>query len=157
MQEGALQVIDLWQEMFAQDNVADVAKAVKALIATRSEGYPPTIGEVRAHIVKVTQPQGLTPEEAWAKVYKAICRSSYYAREEFAKLPIECQRVVGSPEQLKAWANVDAQTTETVIASNFMKSYRARATQTEFEAKLPADLKQLIGNIGNMPQLESGE
>ena len=52
---------------------------------------------------------------------------------------------VGTPEQLKAWARMDANTVQSVIGSNFQRSYQEWAKQeAEFQA-LPGDIKQMIG------------
>ena len=39
-----VKAVALWAEMFAEDDVAIVAAAVKALIATDDKGFPPTSG-----------------------------------------------------------------------------------------------------------------
>ena len=58
-------VVALWTEMFADVDAAIVAAAIKALIATDDKGFPPHIGAVMAKVRQITQPAGMTAQEAW--------------------------------------------------------------------------------------------
>lgn len=139
--------VALWAEMFAEDDVAIVAAAVKALIATDDKGFPPHIGAVKAKVRQITQPSGMTPQEAWNLVAKAIRNSAYESREEYDKLPREVQRLVGSPNQLRDWALMDSDTVHSVVASNFQRSFAARQkADNDFKA-LPRDVQAMIGTV----------
>lgn len=139
--------VSLWAEMFAEDDVAIVAAAVKALIATDDKGFPPHIGAVKAKVRQITQPSGMTPQEAWNLVAKAIRNSAYESREEYGKLPKEIQRLVGSPNQLRDWATMDSETVHSVVASNFQRSFAARQkADNDFKA-LPRDVQAMIGTV----------
>lgn len=139
--------VALWAEMFAEDDVAVVAAAVKALIATDDKGFPPHIGAVKAKVRQITQPSGMTPQEAWNLVAKAIRNSAYDSREEYDKLPREIQRLVGSPNQLRDWSLMDSDTVHSVVASNFQRSFTARQkADNDFKA-LPRDVQAMIGTV----------
>lgn len=60
--QEALDTISLWTDMFAEDDAAIVAAAVKALIATDSKGYPPHIGAVKAKIRQLTERPKMAPQ-----------------------------------------------------------------------------------------------
>lgn len=140
-------VVALWAEMFAEDDVAIVAAAVKDLIATDDKGFPPHIGAVKAKVRQITQPSGMTPQEAWNLVAKAIRNSAYESREEYGKLPKEIQRLVGSPNQLRDWATMNSETVHSVVASNFQRSFAARQkADNDFKA-LPRDVQAMIGTV----------
>lgn len=139
--------VSLWAEMFAEDDVAIVAAAVKALIATDDKGFPPHIGAVKAKVRQITQPSGMTPQEAWNLVAKAIRNSAYESREEYDKLPKDIQRLVGSPNQLRDWALMDSDTVHSVVASNFQRSFSTRQkADNDFKA-LPRDVQAMIGTV----------
>lgn len=139
--------VALWAEMFAEDDVAVVAAAVKALIATDDKGFPPHIGAVKAKVRQITQPSGMTPQEAWNLVAKAIRNSAYDSREEYDKLPKDIQRLVGSPNQLRDWALMDSDTVHSVVASNFQRSFSTRQkADNDFKA-LPRDVQAMIGTV----------
>lgn len=149
--------VNLWAEMFFDDPYPVVAAAVKALIASDSKGFPPVIGQVKDRIMKITSPAEMTEVEAWGMVQKALRNSVYGAAEEFDKLPSVLQKLVGSPAQLREWAMMDAETVQSVVASNFQRSYRARAAQVrEFEA-LPGDVKAFVTRLVGGMTMEKKE
>ena len=151
-------VIDLWTEMFKDEPVELVALAVKAHIATDKKGFPPHIGAIKDAIVKIQQPDEMTELEAWGLVQKALRNGYYGAQEEFDKLPPVVQRLVGSPNQLREWALMDTETISSVVASNFQRSYKARAAHEREFLALPSEVKQTMTQIAagmKMPALPS--
>lgn len=145
--KDAESMISLWAVMFADDPYATVNAAVGALIATRTAGYTPTIGEIKEQIQRLTAPTELSEQEAWAMVAKACQNGLYGYKKEFAKLPPEVQRALGAPEQLRDWAAVDLDEFNTVIASNFMRSYRTHLKREKENAILPQSIRNLIGGM----------
>ena len=145
----------LWLRQFASESYAEVDAAVNALIATRTAGYTPTIGEVKEQIQRIRKNNDLDELAAWALVSKACCNGIYGYREEFAKLPPDVQRAVGTPEQLKEWAQMDVETVQSVVASNFQRSYRTTVARRKDFEKLPASVQDVVEQIsGNMKMLE---
>ena len=140
-------VVDLWHEMFKDQPVQIVGMAVKALIATDTKGFPPHIGAVKDAIRKLTQPQEMTEIEAWNIVRNAIRSYSWDAKEQFDKLPPVLQQLVGSPRQLVEWGQMDAETVSSVVASNFQRSYKARAANEREFLALPTDVKEAMQQI----------
>ena len=152
--------IRLWAEMFADEPGEVVAVAVKALIKSRVSTFPPGIGEITEKIQQITQPEQMTEQEAWNLVLKAVCNSNYNSGEEFRKLPPVVQRLVGSPSQLQQWAAMDSETVNSVVASNFQRSYKVRAKNERDYLALPSSVKRFMEGIAEgmrMPQLPSGE
>lgn len=147
--------VKLWAEMFAEDDVAIVAAAVKALIAGDEKGFPPHIGAVKARIRQITGPQELTDGEAWALVAKAIRNSSYDSGAEFDRLPESVRRIVGSPSQLRDWATMDSNAVHSVVASNFRSAYRRLQDQRQLYAALPADVRALARRIAEERSMET--
>lgn len=135
--------VDLWATMFADDPAYIVTEAVKSLMCTLK--YPPTIADVKEKIAMITQPLAMTEMEAWDMVRRAI--SYYHANEAFANLPPILQKIVGSPNQLREWALMNVETVNSVIQSNFMRSYKAKVAQEKEYAMLPESTRQLIQSI----------
>lgn len=151
-------VVALWTEMFKDDDAQVVALAVKAHIANDKKGFPPHIGAIKEAIVKITAPEEMTEAEAWALVVKAIRNGNYGSEKEFEALPPVLQRLVGSPHQLKEWAAMDADVVSSVVASNFQRSYKARAAHEREQLSLPGDVRAAMIQIADgmkMPELES--
>lgn len=155
--EELSQIVSLWAEMFADEPYNLVAMAVKALIKTRESTFPPGIGEINARIMQLTQPEELSEMEAWALVSQAVRNSAYNSQREFDRLPEVVQRVIGSPAQLREWSQMDSDTVNSVISSNFQRSYRARAKNEREYIALPSSVKaymeQLAGGM-DIKQLE---
>ena len=152
--------IRLWAEMFADEPGELVAMAVKALIKTKASTFPPGIGEITEKIQQLTQPNEMTEMEAWGIVLKAVGNSSYNSGEEFKKLPPVLQKLVGSPSQLREWAAMDSETLNSVVASNFQRSYKIRAKSERDYLALPSSVKTYVAAITGgmrMPELPSGE
>lgn len=145
--QEALDTVNLWNSMFADDPPELVGAAVKSIIATDEKGFPPTIGQVKGQMRRLQRPERDTALEAWGAVRRAISNSGYQATEEFARLPALVQRVVRAPEQLKVWAAMSEETVNSVIASNFQKSFRAKAEEAERFDALPGDVKALVSRM----------
>lgn len=150
-------VVALWTEMFKDDDAQVVALAVKAHIANDKKGFPPHIGAIKEAIVKITAPEEMTEAEAWSLVRNALRVHPWDAAAEFEKLPLVLQRLVGKPNQLREWAVIDTKTLESVVASNFQRSYRARAAHERELLSLPGDVRAAMIQIADgmkMPELE---
>lgn len=146
------QIINLWSTMFSDDPAQIVTEAVKALICTHK--FPPTIADVKEKIQLLTQPEQLTEMEAWRMVRSAI--SYYRAQENFESLPPVIQKVLGGASQLRDWATMEAETVDSVIQSNFMRSYKAKTAQEAERAMLPESTRQLISGISQKLSLGGG-
>ena len=150
-------MITLWQTQFEAEPYPVISAAVNALISTRTVGYSPTVGEVREKLEMYRAFDDLTEHEAWALVSKACANGLYGYREEFEKLPPEVQRAVGAPEQLKAWAAMDSETVESVVASNFMRGYRVRQAREKELAVLPGNVREMLTGIADKMKMIPGK
>ena len=146
--------INLWAMMFQTDSPKIVTEAVKAMIITLK--YPPTIADVKEKIRLITTPDQMTEFEAWGIVYNAISQSSYRAQEEFEKLPQNIKRLIGSPNQLKEWALMESETVNSVIQSNFMRSFKTALKNESDRAMLPESTKQLISGLAERMAITDG-
>lgn len=146
--QEAESTIALWESMFDEEPYELVGAAVKAFISGDGKGFPPAIGQIKERIRLITTPEEMTEQEAWSLVSKALRNSTYGSEEEFAKLPPEIQAVVHDPGQLRQWAMSPAEDVETVIASNFMRSFRAKQKVSKEYMALPTSVKQLMISAG---------
>jgi hypothetical protein len=111
---------------------------------------------MKAMLVKINQPEEMTEQEAWQCVAVALRNSAYNSSAEFEKLPPVVQRLVGSPNQLREWSQMDSDTVNSVVASNFQRSYRARAKSERDFLALPSSVKSYMAAIADgmkMPEL----
>lgn len=141
--------LTLWAALFADDDPKIVGLAVKALIVGDTKGFPPVIGQVKEYMRRITRPSEMTEAEAWALLAKAVRNSGYNSVKEFDNLPVLIQRLVGSPTQLKEWAMVDTDELQTVVQSNFMRSYRARSQSEREYLALPQEVRELMSGLAS--------
>lgn len=157
--DDANSVINLWCSMFDDEDINYIAIAVKAFITTDVKGFPPTIGQLKNIIYKLKNPEEMTEQEAWNHVLNALKNSCYNADSEYKKLPEVIQRILGSSATLKEWAMIDRDTLCTVTASNFMRSYKARAKNERDYLSLPQSVRDVAQKLGanmNMDRLLEG-
>lgn len=133
-----------WADMLVEYTYEQVNTALRCYITSDKSGFAPSIGQIVDKIKTVSEPQQLNELEAWGLVDKAIRNSGYHAEEEFAKLPPLVQKAVGSPSQLRNWGMTDIDSIETVVQSNFMRTYRAVAKREDEVSRMPSQIRQLI-------------
>ena len=142
--------IIIWQKIFAGDAYAEVEAAFYGFVSTDEKGFPPAPGAIRVLLGRLQQPEGeMTETEAWSLVQKATRNSLYNSDKEFAALPEEIQRCVGSAATLREWAIMDSETFNTVVASNFMRGFKARAGHVREMQKLPPTVREVFGLLGD--------
>ena len=145
----------VWTQMLKDYDAELVKSAVIALISTAK--FPPAISEVIEKIQYITQPKEMTEIEAWALVSKALKNSTYGSQSEYERLPELLQKILGSPSTLKEWAMCDVEDVQTVIQSNFMRSYKAKVKGAKEYLALPNEIKALVSGIAERMALTSGE
>ena len=148
--------INLWFMQFRDDDYKEVLAAVMAHIATDTNRFMPPVGVIKAKLTEIRMGDELTELEAWGLVQKALRNGYYGAQEEFDKLPPVVQRLVGSPNHLREWAQMDSEVVSSVVASNFQRSYKVRAKKEQEFLALPSAVRETMGKIAagmKMPEL----
>ena len=143
------ETVDVWKMMLEDYSYQEISIALKAYITTDINGFAPSVGQLIAKIQKVSQPQELNEMAAWGLVSKALRNGTYGAAEEFEKLPPLVQKAVGMPDNLRNWAQSDYESIETVIQSNFIKTYRAVVSRSDEINRMPNEIKALIDKINS--------
>lgn len=138
------ETVDVWQMMLDEYSYNQVSIALKAYVTSDTSGFAPSVGEIVAKIQLVSQPQELDGMAAWGLVSKALRNGTYGAVEEFNKLPPLVRQAVGMPDNLKNWATSDYQTIETVIQSNFLRTYETVVKRANEINRMPDNIKSLI-------------
>lgn len=136
--------LNAWHIMLAEYPEELVLQALRACIATNTSGFAPDVGQIMSKIQTISQPQKLDGMAAWGLVSKALRNGTYGAVEEFNKLPPLVKQAVGMPDNLKNWATSDYQTIETVIQSNFLRTYETVVKRANEINRMPDNIKSLI-------------
>ena len=130
-----------WADAFEDMPVEAVMAAAKAYVATSTEGFAPTPGQIRDIIFRAMEKQnteGLPSEdEAVMLVKSATANGNYGSEQEFKRLPPVIQDIVGWPGTLRTWAMLDRDEFETVVLSQFRRQYRDALKSGKTERKTP--------------------
>lgn len=145
--QEALDIVDLWSNMFEEDDVLLVIAAVKAFIATDDKGYPPVIGVIKKKMRELSQPRTMSEMEAWQLVKKAASNSAYHAKEEFDKLPPTIQKIIGDYQTLKDWGLMDTEKFDTVLQSSFIKFFKINSEKEKEYMALPLSVRNFQKEI----------
>ena len=139
--------VDLWVRAFADEPYSLVSAAVMSHMIADTNRFMPPVGVIKAKIAEMLKPDEMTEQEAWSLVAKALRNSTYGAEEEYAKLPPVVQRAVGGASQLRDWALMDIETVQSVVASNFQRSYRVTSQRERDWEKLPGGLRSYVEEL----------
>lgn len=131
--------VDKWYELLCDLDPGTLKMAIDKHMMTSE--FPPTIASLRKLCVVNT---GLNEQEACALLRKALRNGIYGAEEEYSKLPVEVQKAVGSPENIREWCQLPGDEIETVIMSQFLRSYRVVQKRVEENLCLPERMRTLI-------------
>ena len=136
--------VNAWHEVLEDLDYNQIAMALKIYARTNTSGFAPTPGQL---IECISIDRHHSPEEAWAMVSKALTNGIYGWREEYDKLPPMVQRAVGRAENLRGWAQMDADAVQSVIHSHFLRAYNAQSDKETKMRKLPENVRGLIEGV----------
>lgn len=140
-------VVDSWSWALKDYPVSAVMGALEIYIKTSNTGFAPSVSQLITAMHSPKKHEQLSEGEAWMMVKKAIGDSFYHGKEHFDNLPPLVQRAVGSPSMLAQWGSCDSDEVNTVIMSNFQRSYRALLTKQEYSDKVPPQLADVVKGV----------
>jgi hypothetical protein len=147
-QEELKMTVELWHDMLNEHEYPVVMSAIKTIIAIKKD-FPPTIAEVieKCQYLLSGGNTGFTEVEAWALVKKAIRNSAYNCIGEFEGLPDVVKKAIRRPEVLRDWSQLETSEVDTVISSNFMRSYKVALKDHKEYQQVPQSVKNLIDGM----------
>lgn len=138
--------INAWHLMLEEYPANAIGAALKIYIKTNNTGFAPSVSQLIGSMYEPRKQDQLTEGDAWNLVKDAIRDSNYHSEERFNELPPIVQKAVGGAGMLRQWAMCDSDEVNTVIASNFMRNYKAILSKKEFNEKVPEQISELIQN-----------
>ena len=135
-------VVTLWKIQFAEDSYKDVSLAVHTLISTRTDTFPPVIGEIKEVLRSITHPEEIPSGDAWDMVMKCIKRGTVHAAEDWSNLPEDVRAAVSVDEIKRHAENEDFN--EGVEKSLFLKRRAVLRDRRRTEQQMPPTLKAQI-------------
>jgi len=149
--------VNAWHWALGEYPAAGIKAALQIYVKTNNTGFAPSVSQLINAMYQPKENQQLSEGEAWALVKRAIKDGCYSAAERYEELPPIIQRAVGSPNMINQWAQTDSDTVNTVIMSNFQRTYRALLQKQSFNDKVPDSLSQIVMKITDhmIPQYET--
>lgn len=132
--EAVNETVNLWSTMFADDDSAVVALAIKTHIATSK--WPPSIAEIRERMVTIQHPELIPPDQAWEAVAdrKATEGDWGYTESPADALPPMIARTVQTIGWYDLWKR------EEKARQTFLELYRPAYERERERAMLPKAL-----------------
>ena len=142
--DNLTETVNAWNWALSDYDAPRVKAALSIYLKTNNTGFAPSVSQIIACIHKPQDNSHLTEGEAWTLVKKAIQNGIYGAEDSFDRLPVLIQQAVGSPNMLRQWAQTDTDEVNTVIMSNFQRTYRAIVDRQKFNDKVSPALSDVV-------------
>ena len=135
---------NLWTMQFKEYEYELVMGAINTIIASDLTQFMPTIARVKQVCSELCSTNQISEYEAWNSVKQALSNSIYNAKDEFEKLPEICKEIVGNARQLREWCLLDTNELDTVVHSNFLKSFRSLSEHQRQQNLIPLTVKEKL-------------
>lgn len=149
--------LEAWNWALQDYSYNEVSQALNLYIKTSSNNFAPSVSQLIGLMHKEDELSYPTEAEAWEMVRKACGRLDWYLPEkEFSRLPEIVRMAVVSPSNLKEWAMLDIDEFETVISSNFQRTYRAIIERRKEINNMPKEIRERIEKAREKMLIEGG-
>lgn len=116
-------VLARWHKQLHHLDYELVVKAIDYLAATEPRHAENPTYQIKNAIYSIGNPK-LSEGEAWQVVKKALRENGGFSINAWNELPEEIKATIGSRQTAQSWALMDSSQLDTVVASNFMRTYR---------------------------------
>ena len=141
--------IDSWHWALEEYPAPAIKAALQIYIRTNNTGFAPSVSQLIGCMHAPSSNEQLTEGEAWALVKKAIQDGNYHSEERFNELPELVQRAVGDANMIQQWASTDSDEVNTVIMSNFQRTYKAMLFKQEFRDRISDPMYELVKGLAD--------
>lgn len=142
--ENPAETIAAWHFLLEEYPANVVMAAFQIYVKTNNTGFAPSVSQIIGCMYKPSEVEQLSEGEAWYLVKQAIRDSGYHAQERFNELPPLVQRAIGGASMLHQWGQTDSDEVNSVIMSNFQRTYKALLSKQAFNDKVPDQLSGLV-------------
>lgn len=139
--ENPKEMTDVWHMILKDYDYAETNKAILTFVKTSNSAFAPSVSQIIALLPR----KELGEVEAWRQVRKAIRDGIYHSEERFAELSPEVKKAVGEAGQLRDWALLESEVIDSVIQSNFFKTYKTIVVREREQAALGVNNTKAIG------------
>lgn len=139
--------VNAWHWALEEYPAAGIKAALQIYIKTSNTGFAPSVSQLISAMYEPTKQGELSEGEAWALVKRAIQDGAYSATERYEELPDLVKQAVGSPNMIFQWSQTDSDEVNTVIMSNFQRTYRTILKRKEYNDRVPIELSGIINAL----------
>lgn len=134
--------INAWHLMLDEYPYQNIKRAFQVYVKTNNTGFAPAVSQLIGAMYAAKSNDELSEGEAWALVKKAIGDGNYHSEERYAELPEKVQQAVGGASMIREWAMCETSEVNTVIMSNFQRTYRDILSKQEFKDRVPLEMRK---------------
>lgn len=145
--ENLTDTVNAWHWALEEYPAPAVKAALQIYVKTNNTGFAPSVSQIINGIYKPMEQDTLSEGEAWSMVKKAIQDGGYHAEERFNELPAVIQKAVGSANMIHQWSQTDSDTVNTVIMSNFQRTYKQVVQREQENVRIAPIMSELIGAV----------
>ena len=145
--ENKTATVNAWHWALEEYPAPAVKAALQIYVKTNNTGFAPSVSQIINGIYKPMEQDTLSEGEAWSMVKKAIQDGGYHAEERFNELPAVIQKAVGSANMIHQWSQTDSDTVNTVIMSNFQRTYKQVVQREQENVRIAPIMSELIGAV----------
>ena len=139
--------IKVWTDLFSEYSVEAVMSGVRTFATTDASGFPPVPGQIIENMYRVAHLTDDSAIKAWNLVRRAINMPRDQYGLAYDALPEDVRETLGTKENaiatLTSWGMVPTEQFETVVQSNFLRSYESVKRGRTKEKYMPK--KVLVG------------
>ena len=143
--------IKVWTDLFSEYSVEAVMSGVRTFATTDASGFPPVPGQIIENMYRVAHLTDDSAIKAWNLVRRAINMPRDQYGLAYDALPEDVRETLGTKENaiatLTSWGMVPTEQFETVVQSNFLRSYEAVKRGRTKEKYMP---KKVLAGRGNV-------
>ena len=141
------ETVKTWHWLLDEYPAEAILGAFQIYVKTNKSGFAPSVSQLIDAMHSTKDQERLTEGEAWFLVKKAISDSAYNSAERFEELPKTVQRAVGGAEMLRQWGMTDSNEVNTVIMSNFQRTYKAVLEQESYSERVPLAISDVVKSL----------
>lgn len=145
--ENLSDTVDAWCWSLEDYPFEAIQASYKIYIRTDKSGFAPSVNQLITNLSKARELDSLSEGQAWALVKRAIQDGNYHSEERFNELPEIVQKAVGSPNMIRQWAMTDSDEVNTVIMSNFQRTYSVMVKRENDKASISPELLDLTRTL----------
>jgi len=147
--DNPAETIAAWHFLLEEYPADAVLAAFQIYVKTNNTGFAPSVSQIIGCMHKPSEVEQLSEGEAWDLVKRAIKDGNYNSQKGFDELPPLVQRAVGSASMIHYWAGCDSDEVNTVIMSNFQRTYRAVLSKQDFNNKVPEKISDVVKGLAD--------